>query len=180
MIDVGQADVLIAEIASKQVQIAAIEQEAKQIKEARITEVDKWYDKKIEPLKNDIDIAKAMLLPFVEEHIAAMEKATGIVTKSINLPSGRAGFRKGNTTFSFTDEQLATEKIDGKSAELLKVVKDHNLDDYVVKKEYADWYKLKKSLIVTDEGKVVTSDGEVLPELAAKVEPDKFYVKVGD
>ena len=176
MIDIGEADVLIAEIASKQARIDALEQEAKQIKEAQIAKVDKWLSEKTQKLKEDIDVASAMLVPIVEDCLAELERTTGIKQKSYKFPSGRAGFRCGGISFNFNSSE---EKVDGKSELLLKVVKDHNLD-YVLTKEYANWYKLKKSLKVTDEGKVVTSDGEVLPELSAKVEPDKFYVKVGD
>ena len=181
MIDIGEADVLIAEIVGKQWQIDNIESNAKKIKEAQIAyitkKIDEWLTKETEPLKAELESLKAMLLPFVEEELK------GKKAKSISLPSGRAGFQKGSTVFSIADCGVypaeACAKLDGKSPRLLEIIQAHKLNDYVVTKEhtYTDWLRLKKSLNVTEEGKVVTQEGEILPELTATVEPDRFYVK---
>ena len=181
MIDIGQADVLVSEIVGKQWQIDNIESNAKKIKEAQIAyiskKIDDWRDKETEPLRLELDILKAMLLPFVEEELK------GKKAKSISLPSGRAGFQKGSTVFAIAHPGVypaeACAKLDGKSPRLLEIVKQHGLNDYVTTKEvtYTDWLRLKKSLNVTEEGKVITAEGEILPELTARVEPDRFYVK---
>ena len=181
MIDIGEADVLIAEIVGKQWQIDNIESNAKKIKEAQIAyitqKIDEWRDKETEPLRLELETLKAMLLPFVEEELK------GKKAKSISLPSGRAGFQKGSTVFAIADPGVypaeACAKLDGKSPRLLEIIQAHKLNDYVVTKEhtYTDWLRLKKSLNVTEEGKVVTQEGEILPELTATVEPDRFYVK---
>ena len=106
-----------------------------------------------------------MLRPFVESQLQNSKK------KSINLPSGKAGFSKQQPSFFIADK-----KVDGKSDQLLQLVKSHNLD-FVVTSEYVDWASLKQSLTVTDDNKVVTKDGEILDEITVKVEPDKFFVK---
>ena len=73
----------------------------------------------------------------------------------------------------------ACAKLDGKSPRLLEIIQQHKLNDYVVTKEYTytDWLRFKASLNVTDKGEVVTAEGEILPELTARIEPDRFYVK---
>ena len=181
MIDIGEADVLIAEIVEKQRQIDNIESNAKKIKEAQIAaitkKIDEWRDKETEPLKAELESLKAVLAPFVEEELK------GKKAKSISLPSGRAGFQKGSTVFAIADPGVypaeACAKLDGKSPRLLEIIQQHKLTEYIVTKEYTytDWLSLKKSLQVTDDGKVVSQEGEILPELTAKVEPDRFYVK---
>ena len=181
MIDIGEADVLIAEIVKKQRQIDIIESNAKKIKEAQITkitkDIDEWLTKETDPLKAELESLKAVLAPYVEEELK------GKKAKSISLPSGRAGFQKGSTVFAIADcgvyHAEACAKLDGKSPRLLEIVQQHGLTDYVATKEvtYTDWLRLKKSLNVTEEGKVITAEGEILPELTARVEPDRFYVK---
>ena len=179
--DIGQADVLIAEIVEKQRQIDIIESNAKKVKEAQIAaitgKIDKWLDEGTAPLKAELESLNAILAPFVEEYTKDKK------AKSISLPSGRAGFQKGSTVFAIADYGVypaeACAKLDGKSPRLLEIVQQHGLTDYVATKEvtYTDWLRLKKSLNVTEEGKVITAEGEILPELTARVEPDRFYVK---
>ena len=179
--DIGQADILIGEIVEKQRQISTIENSAKKIKDAQIAaiteKIDKWLDEETAPLKAELESLNALLAPFVEEY-SKDKKA-----KSISLPSGRAGFQKGSTVFAIADYGVypaeACAKLDGKSPRLLEIIQQHKLNKYVVTKEvnYTDWKKFKQSLNVTGDGKVVTAEGEILPELTAKVEPDKFYVK---
>ena len=181
MIDIGEADVLIAEIVKKQRQIDIIESNAKKVKEAQIAaitgKIDKWLDEGTAPLKAELESLNAILAPFVEEYTKDKK------AKSISLPSGRAGFQKGSTVFAIADYGVypaeACAKLDGKSPRLLEIVQQHGLTDYVATKEvtYTDWLRLKKSLNVTEEGKVITAEGEILPELTARVEPDRFYVK---
>ena len=174
MIDIGQADVLIAEIIGKQWQIDNIESNAKKVKEAQIAyitkKVDEWLTKETEPLKAELESLNALLKPYVEDYLKDNPKK-----RSVKLPSGSAGFRKGTVNFTFTSSP--TEKVDAKSELLLKLVKDHKLDNYLVIKESVNWIKLKASLNLTDDGKVISSDGEVLSELQATKEPDLFYVK---
>ena len=174
MIDIGQADLLISEIAAKQRQIDILENNANKIKQAHIDavskKIDDWFLKESEPLKAELESLNALLKPYVEEYLKDNPKK-----RSVKLPSGCAGFRKGTINFSFNSSP--EEKVDGKSESLLKLVKDHNLDNYIVTKESVNWLKLKASLNLTEDGNVISSDGEVLNELSASREPDSFYVK---
>ena len=174
MIDIGQADLLISEIANKQRQIDILQNNANKIKQAHIDavskKIDDWFLKESEPLKAELESLNALLKPYVEDYLKDNPKK-----RSVKLPSGCAGFRKGTINFSFTSSP--TEKVDAKSELLLKLVKDHKLDNYLVTKESVNWLKLKASLNLTDNGNVISSNGEVLNELSASREPDSFYVK---
>ena len=194
MIDVGQVDVfiseedeiekklafasvLIEEILEDQREIDSLQKIAKYEKEFEITKIEKRLAESIETPQRRIDERKAIIQPIIQEYLAGKKK------KSIKLSSGTVGFTKGSTVFSIADPgvypQEAIFKLDGKSPRLLEIIQQHGLSEYVVTKEvtYADWKKFKQSLNVTEEGKVITAEGEVLPELTARVEPDKFYVK---
>ena len=194
MIDVGQADVfiyeedeiekklafasvLIEEILEDQREIDSLQKIAKYEKEFEITKIEKRLAESIETPQRRIDERKAIIQPIIQEYLAGKKK------KSIKLSSGTVGFTKGSTVFSIADYGVypaeACAKLDGKSPRLLEIVQQHGLNDYVTTKEvtYTDWLRLKKSLNVTEEGKVITAEGEILPELTARVEPDKFYVK---
>ena len=136
------------------------------MKEDYIAQVNDWLEKEVGEAQRDIDSLSVMLQPFIESELAGKKK------RSVNLPSGRAGFRKGTVTF-----ELEGQKVDGKSEQLLSLVKQHQLEDYVVVKESVDWASLKKSLNITEDGKVISSDGELLEAMIAIQEPDKFYVQ---
>ena len=44
--------------------------------------------------------------------------------------------------------------------------------------EIADWASFKKTLNVTDSGKVVNADGEIIQDMEVICSEDKFYVEV--
>ena len=73
MIDIGQADVLIAEIAAKQRQIDILENNANKIKQAHIDavskKIDDWFLKESEPLKVELESLNALLKPYVEDYL---------------------------------------------------------------------------------------------------------------
>ena len=163
--DLSKAEWTVRKINDKQSQLTALDNAAKSMKLAYSQQVDQWLEKESDDLQTEIDNLSALLRPFVESQLADKKK------KSINLPSGKAGFSKQQPQFFISDQ-----KVDGKSDQLLQLVKSHNLN-FIVTNEYVDWASFKKSLTITDDNKVVTKDGEILEELTVKVEPDKFYVK---
>ena len=171
------ADEMIEEILKDQREMDSLQKVAKYKKEFAIAKVDKWLAESTEKIQSRIDERKAIIQPIIQEYLAGKKK------KSVKLSSGTVGFTKGSTVFSIADYGVypaeACAKLDGKSPRLLEIVQQHGLNDYVTTKEvtYTDWLRLKKSLNVTEEGKVITAEGEILPELTARVEPDKFYVK---
>ena len=163
--DLSKAEWAVRKINDKQSQLTALDNAAKSMKLAYSQQVDQWLEKESAYLQAEIDNLSALLRPFVESQLADKKK------KSINLPSGKVGFSKQQPQFFISDQ-----KVDGKSDQLLQLVKSHDLK-FIVTNEYVDWASLKQSLTITDDNKVVTKDGEILEELTVKVEPDKFYVK---
>jgi hypothetical protein len=91
--------------------------------------------------------------------------------KSINLPSGKVGFRAGTTTYT-----IGGEKVTGDSKPLLDFVKE-GYSEFLKVKESVDWAAFKKSIHVTDSGDVVTAAGEVVPGMTAEKGEPTFYVK---
>ena len=160
------ADELIADINDAQNEIEQLEKVAKARKEMFAAKIDEWLAESI--AKPQILIAEktAMLQPIIQNHLEGKKK------KSIKLPSGTAGFKKSGAKFT-----IGGEKFDGKSEQLLEIVKNHNLNEYIITKEYVDWYKLKKTLNVVSDGVVVSQDGEILQNIEAEPETDVFYVK---
>ena len=159
------ADRLIEEINQAKREIDQLVKVAKWRKIAFAARMDKEVELGTKELQQEIEEKTAMLKPIIEKQLEGKDK------KSIKLLSGSAGFKKVAPSFSFNGEE-----INGKSDQLLQLVKSHNLD-FVITSEYVDWASLKQSLTVTDDNKVVTKDGEILSEITVKVEPDKFFVK---
>ncbi len=160
------ADELVEIITQAQQDIKIAEELAKLKKEAFAAKIDKWLAESIAEPQRIIDENTAMLQPIIQKQLEGKSK------KSIKLPSGTAGFKKSPAKFT-----IGGEKIDGKSEQLLELVKAHNLNEYVITKEYVDWVGLKKILNVVSDGLVVSDDGEVLQNMEAEPETDVFYVK---
>lgn len=160
------ADELVETINGYQREIDTAKQLAKLKKELAIKKIDDWLEGTTGELQQLIDEKSALLEPIIQKQLDGKNK------KSIRLPSGIAGFRKSNATFT-----IDGEKIDGKSEQLLELVKEHNLNGYIVTKEYVDWANLKKTLKVVSDGLVVSEDGEILQNIEAMPEDDVFYVK---
>ena len=162
----SKAEWAARKIVEQQANIQNKTEEARKMKEDYAAIVDEWLKSETEDAQKDIDSLQAKLIPFVSEQIEGKKK------KSIKLPSATAGFKKSGAKFT-----IGGEKVDGKSEQLLEIVKKHNLDEYIITKEYVDWYKLKKTLNVVSDGVVVSQDGEILQNIEAEPETDVFYVK---
>ena len=171
------ASVLIGEILTDQREIDSLQKTAKYEKEFQIAKIDKSLAESTEKIQSRIDEKKAIIQPIIREYLQGKKK------KSVKLSSGTAGFKGGGVVFAIANYGVypaeTCAKLDGKSPRLLEIVQQHGLNDYVRTKEVStvDWTQFKKSLNVTDEGKVITAEGEILPELTARIEPDRFYVK---
>lgn len=164
--DLSKAEWCIRKINDKQSQLTSLKHAADNMKILYSQQVDDWLSKESSDLQQDIDSLSNILRPFVELQLQTSKN------RSLKLPSGTVGFRKGNFSFS-----IDGEKCDSKSENLLKLFKSHNLFKFIVINESVDWTNFKKSVLVDDNCRVVTADGEFLDKLIAVREPDSFYVK---
>ena len=160
------ADQLIQEINDAQLEIELLEKVAKFRKDAFAAKIDSELANDVEKSQALINEKKAMLLPIIQKQLEGKNK------KSIKLLSGSAGFKKSPAKFT-----ICGQKVDGKSEQLLEIVKNHNLNNYIITKEFVDWSNLKKTLNVANDGVVISEDGEVLQNIEAEPETDVFYVK---
>ena len=109
---------------------------------------------------------QSLLRPWAEAKLAGGKK------KSVKLPSGRVGFRAGSGTYKFGDE-----KVTATSAKLLAFVKNDDVS-FIKVEESVRWGDYKATLHVMDDGKVVSANGEVIPDMTYTEGEPSFYVKV--
>lgn len=167
--DLSKAEWATKKIIKYQNDIQSKIEQARKMKDNYLAEVDNWLKSETEDAQRNIDSLSAMLQPFIENELAGKKK------RSINLPSGRAGFKKGNTTFYYGNDKASKD-----NQQLLAFLLDNHYNEYVKTEisESVDWGNFKKQLAVTDDGNVViASTGEIIDVMTANQEPDKFYVQ---
>lgn len=124
----------------------------------KIEELENWFNKEVAGIDGDIEYFTSLLQPF------AAEQLKGKKTKTLKLPSGSCYFRKGTATY-LKDEAALLEHVRETFPEYLKI------------KESVDWSGFKKTLTQTEDGRLITSDGEVLTCVTCQMEADSFNVK---
>lgn len=124
----------------------------------KMEDLEIWLREEVESIDKDIEFFTSLLRPF------AAEQLKGKKTKTMKLPSGSCSFRKGSTVY----------KMDG--AALLEHVRA-TFPEYLKVKESVDWSGFKKTLTRTEDGRLITSDGEVLDCVTCEQEADDFIVK---
>lgn len=135
-----------------------------------VAKYQKWRDNSIETLKSDILHLESLIAPWAEGELSHSK------AKSINLPSGKIGFKTPAKEWKF-----GGEKADAKNKGLLEFAKS-SMPEFVKTKteETVAWADLKKSLTVTENGKVVTADGEIVEGMTVSVGAPTFYTKSVD
>lgn len=131
----------------------------------RHQQIDGWLDAVTHDAESEITFFEELLRPYLEARLADQK------TKSLKLPSGVVSLRKSNPEYT-----IDGEKIENDNPNLLEYLRRSN-PDYLKIKEYADWGELKKTLIPTESGKVITGDGEILEFIAVWQPPDNISVK---
>ena len=127
---------------------------------------DEWLQKELESLNGYSASLESQLRPYIEK------KLDGKKTHSIKFINGKAGLRKGTEKF-----YIANQEVKNDNPKLIEIVKTY--DESLIKtKEIADWASFKKTLNVTDSGKVVNADGEIIQDMEVICSEDKFYVEV--
>lgn len=134
--------------------------------EQMIADARSWLENETAAINDDISYFESALRMFAEQQIAGSKK------KSFNLPSGKIGFRSGTKKY-----YLAGNEVKNDNPELLDFVK-LSMPELVEVKESVKWSELKKNLKVLDNGKVVTEDGEIVPDMKVVSCEDRFYIDV--
>lgn len=127
-----------------------------------------WRDKQMAEVDSNEDYLKSLLPEWVGAKLAGSKK------KSITLPSGRVGFRAGATSFFY-----GGKKVDKNDAGLVSLVKEM-APEFIETKESVKWADFKRKLQAADNGKVVTTDGEIVEGMTCSTSEPTFYVKVSD
>ena len=127
---------------------------------------EKWRADALAELESNDLYLKGLLEPWAAEKIADGKK------KSVKLPSGRVGFRAGGETW-----KMGEDKIEATTPALLAFVKEND-DSFVVVKESVRWGDYKKTLNVMEDGRVATSDGQIIEGMTVTKGAPSFYVEV--
>lgn len=128
--------------------------------EKELDKLNTWFER--EKSKNDYDIGhlKYLLKPYAAQQLKDGNK------KTLSLPSGKMSFRKQSPKFEKNEEELF-------------VFVKKTYPDFIVTKESVEWGAFKNTLKIED-GRAVTSDGEILDCVTVIPQEDSFYVKVVD
>lgn len=126
--------------------------------DGEIAKIQDWAHEQTKSHEDDIKYFESLLMPF------AASELQGKKTKTIKLPAGKMSFKK-NTTYE-RDEKA-----------VLEFVKENGMGEYLKVKETLDWAGFKKNCTATDDGKLVTADGEIVPSVVV-LNSEKFSVEV--
>ena len=125
-----------------------------------------WREDALKEIDGSDAHLQSLLRPWAEAKLAGGKK------KSVKLPSGTVGFRAGSGTYKFGDE-----KVTATSAKLLAFVKNDDAS-FVKVEESVRWGDYKATLNVTEDGKVMSANGEVISGMTYTEGEPSFYVKV--
>lgn len=131
-----------------------------------IARYEKWRADALAEIEERDLYLKGVLQPWVTEKLADGKK------KSVKLPSGRVGFRAGGETW-----KMGAEKIEATTPALLAFVKEND-DSFVKVQESVRWGDYKKTLNVMEDGRVATSDGQIIEGMTVTKDEPSFYVNI--
>lgn len=131
---------------------------ARKLAEQQKQKIDAWLEQQIANRQEAIASQENLLRLYAEDRLKNSKR------KSVSLPSGKFGFRKGQPKIEHQDDVL------------LQYAKEAN-QKYVKVKESLDWSGLKKSCVI-DHDKMIDENGEVLPGITIHPAEQTFYVSV--
>ena len=127
---------------------------------------EKWKSDSLQELNRSDKYLKGLLQTWAVEKLADGKK------KSVKLPSGRVGFCAGGETW-----KMGAEKIEATTPALLAFVKEND-SSFVAVKETVRWGDYKKTLNVMEDGRVTTSDGQIIEGMTVTKGELSFYVNI--
>lgn len=130
----------------------------------KIAKADKNFIADTKEIRDEIGSLMHDLRRYAETHITGEEK-------HLKFPSGKLCLTKQTPQFFIGGVPVTND-----NPKLIEIAR--KLDGELVKtKEVAAWGELKKRLEVDDDGNVcVAETGEVIPDMRARIVPDKFSV----
>ena len=91
--------------------------------------------------------------------------------KSVKLPSGKAGFRKTQPTFTYHGA-----KADGDNKEFVeRLIREKS--EFIYYKPKLDWATMRKQLSIVGSAVYNKSDGEYIEGMSGEYQPDTFYIE---
>ena len=132
--------------------------------QAKIAKAEDIYEAETRYARAEIDSLTAELRRYAELNITGKKR-------SMKFPSGTLSFSKSQPQF-FIDGQAVTND----NPKLIEIAR--KIDAELVKtKEVVAWGELRHRLVVDGTAVYVKDTGEVITDLRARTEPDKFSVK---
>ena len=162
--DLSKAEWALKKIAASRKEISSKTAQAEKMKQ----DIDKWLEEEIKTHTDDVVKFEILLMPFVNSQIEGTKK------KSLKLPSGKVGFRAGSNKFLIGGIEASSKN------ESLISFAEKSMPEFIEQTRTAKWGEIKKLLTVTDEGVVITTDGEIVPDMKVEQGEPKFYTEVKD
>lgn len=164
--DMASAEWCMEKIAEKRRKI----QELNEAHDEMIDRYTRWWDKETGKLEEEIRHLESLLQPWAEKELEGQKK------RSVNLPSGRVGFRKGMDTWSINGTLITNMH-----KEMTAWARKYCPACYNAKTiESVNWEKVKKGLKKGRDGYYYEPTGVLLPDGVTCTEgKDRFYAKEG-
>lgn len=143
--------------------IQAKENEINQLATQEIERIKEWQNKQTEQLQHNRDYFEHILTEYFKEE---REKDAKF---KLNTPYGKVTARKGSKVIQISNEQNVIDQLEHRGfLNYIKVTKKLNQSD------------IKKDFNVTENGKLIDSNGELLEGIYLVQKPTSYTVKVGD
>ena len=159
--DLSKAEWAMKKIAEKESKISELKEQALKMH----ADIDIWLKGETEKFESDKIYFQLSLQPYVDEQLKDSKK------KSLKLPSGTVGYRKGTQKFKYKGNDITA-----KSPEFIEFI-EKNSPDYIETVKNVKWADFKKTLKI-DGDKVISQDGEIL-DITVQQSEDTFYAKAG-
>lgn len=114
--------------------------------------IDSWLEEVNGSLERDANFFEGLL----RDYALRCRDDENDGRKSIKLPGGTIRTRAGSTSVSIGDADAFLSWAEVNNPDLIRVKKEPNLSE------------IKETVTVTDEGSIITADGEVVPGLVVK------------
>lgn len=138
--------------------------DAKKLAAEQIAKIKEWQSGIEDDNDSSIEFFMGLLRPYAEQQLDGKKK-------TVKLPSGNISFRSVEPSFF-----IAEEKVTSKSKKLTDHI-EKLAPEFIITEKSTDWTKFKDTLTVMEDGRVISSNGEILDFIEAVEYPDSVNVK---